>query len=168
MCWLLSELARRRQQAVLTAWAAVSARNACARGALTHTLRRSWLGCSYAALRRAAASRRVLRAALRAWQCRAETLTRLARAERAAAAAVRRRLLLRCVAAWRARCVLAGAGRAVGAQHRRSMLAAALRALGSHAAARRAKRSLAERARRFRLQRVLRALWWCAPWCSAR
>lgn len=148
---------------MLAAWAAVPASGARPRETLAHALRRVWLACSFAALRRAVASRRLLRAALRAWRSRAETLKRLACAERAVGAVVRRGLLGRAVAAWRARCALARVGRAVAAQRRRSMLAAALHALGSHAAARRAKRALAERARRFRLQRILRALWWCTP-----
>ena len=163
MDWLRSELARRQQLAVLTAWAAVSAGNARAREALARALRHVWLACSFAALQHAAASRRLLRAALRSWRCGAETLTCLARSERAVSALVRRGLLRKVMAAWRARCALSSAGRAVAAQRRRGMLAAVLTAMGSHTAARRAKCALAERARCFRLRRVLRALWWCAP-----
>ena len=148
---------------MLAAWAAVSAGNTHARATLAHALRRVWLACSFSALRRAAASRRLLRAALRAWRLRVETLNRLAVAERAVAAIARRALLGRAMAAWRARCALARVEHAVAARRRWRMLAAALHAMRSHAAAHRAKRALAERARRFRLQRTLRALWWCAP-----
>ena len=148
---------------MLTAWAAVSTSYTRTRKTLAHALRRVWLACCFAGLRRAASSRRLLRAALRAWQYRAKMLIRLACAGRAVAAVARRGLLGRAVAAWRARCALARVGRAVAAQRLRRMLAAALHAMRSHAAARRAKRALAERAHSFRLQRILHALWWCAP-----
>ena len=148
---------------MLAAWAAVSASNTRARKTLAHALRRVWLASCFAALRRTVASRRLLHAALLAWRCRAETLKRLACARRAVAAVARRGHLARAMWAWRTRCALARVGHAVAVRRRRSVLAAALHALASHAAARRAKRALAERARRFQLQRIVRALWWCAP-----
>ena len=148
---------------MLAAWAAVSADNTRARKTLAHALRQVWLASCFVTLRRAVASRRLLHAALLAWRCRAETLKRLACARRAVAAATRRGLLARAMWAWRARCALARVGHAVAARRWRSMLAAALHALASHAAARSAKRALKKRAHRFRLQRVVRALWWCAP-----
>ncbi len=162
--WLRGELDRRRQLAVLGAWAATAAarkhRRAAALAALGAAARRALFQRSFCALGSAARAAALLRGALRAWRAQAVALSLRRRAGAALARAARLRLLRAALVAWRRRAGVAAAARRAAARCRRQLAAAALGALRAYAARRAHARSLAERAERFRTRRALAALWW--------